>query len=182
MQKRSVKRAVITDICLAVIIIMVYFASFIVVNLLSDKPALKGSTDENQVGLQIAIDETSDIDGYLEILEKYEISATFFFDTGGDAMQELSMQGHSVGVLHESGSLPVMSIDDGSKIISTSIDLDQLIKGEDWAKLLESKVAAGMLLFITADNNFRDFEKIVQIVLNKGYTIVKMEEMFTKEH
>lgn len=182
MQKKNIRKAVITDICLAVIIMMVYFAAFIGVKLLSDKPALKGNTAENLVGLQIAIDEQSNVEKYIEILEEYEISATFFFDTSSDAMQDLSQQGHSVGFLHERDTLPVMSIDGGSKMISTSIDLDQLIKSKGWEELLDAKVAAGMLMFITADNNFSEFEKIVQIVLNKGYTIVKMEEMFTKEH
>lgn len=182
MQKKNIRRAVITDICLAVIIMMVYFAAFIGVKLLSDKPALRGSTAENQVGLQIAIDVQSDVEKYIKILEKYEISATFFFDTNSEVMQELSQQGHSVGFLHERDALPVMSYDGGSKMISTSIDLDHLINSSGWEKLLEAKVAAGMLMFITADNNFSEFEKIVQIVLNKGYTIVKMEEMFTKEH
>lgn len=180
MQKKNsnIKRALITDTFLAVIIMIVYFAAFVGVSLISDKPALKGSTGEEKIGLQIAVNEQSDIGAYKDILEKYRISATFFFDAECSSMQELEGEGYSTGFLHESNSVPVLSYGSSDEKISTSVDLDKLINTEGWEETLKKTISGDMLIFKTADNDFEVFEKIVQIILDKGYTIVKMEEMF----
>lgn len=179
MQKISIKRTVITDLCLAAIIICVYVTVFAGTSILS-KPAFKGSTGQNKVGLQIAALETSDIDAYLDMLSEYEISATFFFDNRieEDVKERIENLGHSTGRFEDGKTYPVMSYAQGTKKVSPSIDVTQLKESSDWQQVLEQSIAPDMLIFVSADNNFSEFEKIVQIVLDKGYTIDRMEEMF----
>lgn len=182
MQKRSIKEVLVTDTLLIVIILMVYFTAFIGGMLLPGRPVFRGSAEGDMVGLQIAVGKGSNVEEYIAVLKKYEISATFFFENSGAHMKELIGEEHSTGYLHSTEAMPVMSYSGGSEVISTSIDLDKLRAKQEWEGLLEEKVACGMLLFVSADNNLYDFEKIVQIILDKGYTIVRMEEMFTKEN
>jgi len=76
-------------------------------------------------------------------------------------------------------SLPVMSYVGDSEIyqVCPSIDITKLKQLDDWQQILNEKISSDMFIYFRADNNFDDFEKIVQIVLNKGYTILKVDEM-----
>ena len=76
-------------------------------------------------------------------------------------------------------TIPVMNYKSGNKVlqVSPSIDVDKLKKADDWQRELNVNLLGDMFVYISADNDLGDFEKIVQIVLNKGYTILKMDEM-----
>jgi len=177
-QKISLKRTLITDICIALIILGVYAVVFVSGSIFSGRPALKGNSSGSKVGLQIAVIPTSDVGAYISMMSDLGICATFFFDS---AQRELAAKiehaGQSVGQIEQAQSVPVMSYGQGRKV-GTSIDIDRLKQRDDWQQVLSESVSAGMLLYVVADNDFDDFEKIVQIVLDKGYTIVEMEEMF----
>ena len=72
-----------------------------------------------------------------------------------------------------------MNYKSGNKVlqVSPSIDVDKLKEAGDWQRVLNLNLMGDMFIYISADNDLADFEKTVQIVLNKGYTILKMDEM-----
>ena len=76
-------------------------------------------------------------------------------------------------------SVPVMSYEDSSGMLQVcpSINIAKLKKIENWPEILSSKISGDMFLFVAADNDHTEFKKVVQIVLDKGYTILKVEEM-----
>ena len=76
-------------------------------------------------------------------------------------------------------SIPVMSYaeEGGVHEVCPSINVSQLCQTDGWTQVLSDSVKGDMFLYIRADNNFSDFEKVVQIVLDKGYTILKVSEM-----
>ncbi len=196
--KLSIRRTLVTNACLAIIIIMVYLTAFgsIGAVLGGAGPALKGATGEDVVGLQIIVEDGSDIAGYMDTLDRYGAKGTFFFSDQQTAAtaSELSAvlkRGHGVGyyisgepqgaALYIGGgySVPVMSSAeaDGVREVCPSIDVSLLSETQGWTKVLSDTVSGDMFLYIRADNNFSDFEKVVQIVLDKGYTILKVSEM-----
>jgi hypothetical protein len=65
----------------------------------------------------------------------------------------------------------------GVREVCPSIDVSLLSHTDDWTHVLSDSVAGDMFLYIRADNNLSDFEKVVQIVVDKGYTILKVSEM-----
>lgn len=197
-QKSSLKKTLVTNACLAVIIILVYIATFAPLGgmVKSTTPALKGNTGENVVGLQIIVENSTDIGAYLEVLDRYDIKATFFFeeqepDAQTPLLQEVMKWGHGVGyyitektrtsALYIGGgfSIPVMSYAEGEVLreVCPSIDISKMFQSGDWAASLADVLTGDMFICIHADNNFDEFEKVVQIVLDKGYTILKVNEM-----
>ena len=88
--RRPSKKALVTNMCLAGIIVLVYLTAFgPVANLLSGAgPVLKGSTGEDVVGLQIVVDDESDVAAYLDMLERYGAKGTFFFGDQQTAAME----------------------------------------------------------------------------------------------
>lgn len=199
-RKSSKKKTLITNIALALIIAFVYFSAFMPIYPapFSRGPLMKGNTGGNNVALQISVDDGSDIDSYLGLLDRYGVSATFFFPEryNGDKNYLLSMvtaRGNEVGfypckengsqrlVLYIGGgySMPVMNYKSGNRVlqVSPSIDVDKLKKAGDWQQVLKVNLLGDMFIYLSADNDLGDFEKTVQIVLNKGYTILKMDEM-----
>jgi|AGTN01.2.fsa_nt_gi hypothetical protein len=195
--KSSLKKTLITNMCLAVIIALVYIAAFIPSeSLLGEGPALKGSTGENVVGLQIVVEDESNIAAYLDTLERYGVKGTFFFsehktEANEPTLSSVAGRGHGVGyyisentrasTLYIGGgySIPVMSYaaEDGVREVCPSVDVSKLSQMDDWTSALSDTLAGDMFIYILADNNFDDFEKVVQIVLDKGYTILKINEM-----
>jgi hypothetical protein len=196
--KSSLKRTIVTNTCILGIIALVYLAAFGPVGsiLNGGAPVLKGSTGENVVGLQIVVDDKSDVAAYIDTLERYNAKGTFFFsDQQVGAMESelrtVMKRGHGVGyyisedarasALYIGGgySIPVMSSTEegGVREVCPSIDVSLLSRTDDWAQVLSDTVAGDMFLYIRADNNLSDFEKVVQIVVDKGYTILKVSEM-----
>ncbi len=47
----------------------------------------------------------------------------------------------------------------------------------NWLQLFFRQLKGDMFIRIVADNQFDEFEKVVQIVSDKGYTILKVDEM-----
>src|SRR5690242_10734456 len=80
-RRSSIKKILITNIGLALIIAFVYFSAFMPIYPapLSRGPLMKGNTGGDNVALQISIDEKSDVESYLDMLDRYGITATFFF-------------------------------------------------------------------------------------------------------
>jgi hypothetical protein len=195
--RSSLKKTLATNICLAIIIAMVYLTTFGLNSvLLAAGPALKGNTGENVVGLQIVVDDQTDVAAYLDMLDQYGVKSTFFFcEQQTEAMEPVLLdvmeRGHGVGyyinertrasLLYIGGgySIPVMSYDegDGMREVCPSIDVSKLSGSDDWPEVLAEALAGDMFIYIRADNNFSDFEKVVQIVLDKGYTILRVNEM-----
>jgi hypothetical protein len=195
--RSSLKKTLVTNACLVVIIALVYLAAFIPFrSALGEGPALKGNTGESVVGLQIVVDDESNIAAYLDTLERYGVKGTFFFSEQQTEAYEPTLlsvigRGHGVGyyisedtrasTLYIGGgySIPVMSYtaEDGMREVCPSVDVSKLSRLDDWPSVLSKTIAGDMFIYIRADNNFDDFEKVVQIVLDKGYTIVKINEM-----
>jgi hypothetical protein len=191
------KRSLVTNVCLVLIMGIVYTASFGFARP-AQGLALKGCTGGSNVGLQITVTQNSDIDAYLGAMERMGVSGTFFFceqcsKNSGDIVDVVLARGHSVGyyvcVRHDGKetdmyigngySVPVMSYDSGSGMrhIGPSIDFQKLRTHEDWQQVLQDSIFGDMFIRIEADNDVIDFEKVVQIVRDKGYTILKVEEM-----
>ena len=121
--------------------------------------------------------------------------ARFFFwaqQTEGMApvLREVMERDHGIGYISGSTrsaalyigggySIPVMncSEDDGVQEVCPSLDVSKLCLSSGWPDALADALTGDMFIYIRADNNFSDFEKVVQIVLDKGYTILKVNEM-----
>ena len=197
-QRSSVKKTLVTNICLAIIIILVYITAFVPFGgmMQGTGPALKGNTGKDVIGLQIVVDEQTDVTAYLDTLDQYGVKGTFFFqEQQAEKLEPLLLRvierGHGVGyyinertraaLLYIGGgySIPVMSYDEGDGVhtVCPSIDVSKLSLSDDWTAVLADALAGDMFIYIRADNNFSDFEKVVQIVLDKGYTILKVNEM-----
>jgi len=191
------KRSLITNIFLLLIMGLTYVASFGFA-LPSQSLALKGCTGENNVALQITVDDSSDVKAYMDKLERLGVYGTFFFceqcfKDNGKIMSEVLSRGHGVGFYvceeHEGKetdmyigngySVPVMSYNDGSALrqIGPSIDFEKLKTHAVWQQILQENIYGDMFIRIAANNEFDEFEKVVQIIRDKGYTILKVEEM-----
>ncbi len=191
------KRSLVTNIFLVLIMGLVYVASFGFAQP-TQGLALKGCTGGSNVGLQIAVTQDSDVTAYMDAMDRMNVQGTFFFceqcikDNDG-AVSEVLARGYSVGyyvcAAHEGidsdmyigngYSVPVMSYESGSGVrhIGPSIDFEKLKKHENWQQVLRDSVFKDMFIRIEADNEMLEFEKVVQIVRDKGYTILKVEEM-----
>lgn len=198
--KSSFKKTLITNLCLVGIIACVYVAAFtpIGASLFSPGPVLKGNTGKKIVALQISVDDGSDIAGYMDRLDAFGVKATFFFceqrlDDNEEKVWMVSSADHGVGyyscnqstdvaqTMYIGGgySVPVMNYTRGDQIkeVCASIDMVKLTTKENWQQVFADSISGDMFIYLRADNNFEDFEKIVQIVLDKGYTILKVDEM-----
>lgn len=193
-RKSSVKKTLVTNACLAVIIAGVYLMAFWPFGGLVRGPAMQGNTGEDNIGLQIAVDEQSDVAAYLAMLDGLGAKATFFFSESRqddvDAARLVMQSGHSIGTYDKNGmesgmyigsgySVPVMSYAQPGRFaqVGTSIDLGRLTQREDWEDVLAGSLSRDMFLLIPADNDLDQFKKTVQIVRDKGYTILKVDEM-----
>jgi hypothetical protein len=199
-RKSSIKKILVTNIGLVLTIAFVYFAAFMPIYPapFTRGPLMKGNTGGDNIALQISVDDSSDISSYLDMLDRFGIKATFFFpeqyySNGSYLVKQVAERGSEVGfypstednsqrlVLYIGGgySIPVMNYVSGDKVfqVSPSIDIDKLRESGDWQRVLNENLAGDMFVYASANNDFGDFEKIVQIVLNKGYTILKMDEM-----
>ena len=186
-----------SNLCLLLIIGLVSLGTF-GAHLLQDQsqPALKGRTGEDAVGLQIAVAAITDLDAYMDALEQAGVRGTFFFRLAGASADELAekaeRRGHGVGYygaddggapvgLYIGGgySVPVMRYEEGGalKQVCPSINLTRLKRLDDWPDVLSARLAGDMFLYIDGDNDQAALKKIVQIVLDKGYTIMKVDEM-----
>ena len=196
--KQGILRGLITNLCLLLIISLVYLATFGQHALRAAyEPALKGYTGTDNIGLQIAVNQSSDIEAYMETLEKMGVKGTFFFCAqclkDDSLVQEVKQRGHGVGfytcAAHEGAdtemyigggySLPVMGYEEGDTLLKVcpSINLSKLKKMNNWMDVLSDHIRGDMFLYVVADNDQDDFKKVVQIVLDKGYTILKVDEM-----
>jgi hypothetical protein len=197
-RKSSVKRLLVTNIALAAIIAFVYLSAFSAYPALFMRgPIMKGNTNGDNVALQIAADENSDVASYMDTLDRFGVKATFFFSEqqysqNDDVLKQVQGRGNGVGYYPCKGSgqrlmlyigggynIPVMSYLSGSQVLQVcpSIDIEKLQNGDDWQQVFSKNLLGDMFIYTSADNNMADFEKVVQIVLNKGYTILKMDEM-----
>ena len=188
---------VITNLFLVMIIGLVALASFGSHALAAQGPALKGRTGANNVALQIAVDQSSDVVAYMDALESVGAHGTFFFCSqcyvDHTLMLQVKQRGHGVGyytcAAHENQetgmyigggySITVMSYETGETLqqVCPSINLTKLRSLGNWQDVLSRRISGDMFLYVEADNDQEDFKKVVQIVLDKGYTILKVEEM-----
>lgn len=76
-------------------------------------------------------------------------------------------------------SVPVMHYNDGieGRRIGPSLDIARLKAQQGWTQTLEESLFGDMFIRVIADNAIDDFEKVVQIVSNKGYTMLKIDRM-----
>lgn len=199
-RKSSIKKILVTNVGLMLIVAFVYFATFMPMHPapLSRGPLMKGNTGGDNIALQISVNGSSDVESYLDILDRYGVTATFFFPEqysgekhyllktvadrgGGVGFYECKEDDSQKLVMYIGGgyTIPVMNYRSGNKIlqVSPSIDIDKLKEAGDWQRVLNANLLGDMFIYISADNDLGDFEKTVQIVLNKGYTILKMDEM-----
>lgn len=199
MKKTEIIRALTTNLCLLLIIFLVYAAAFGPLGqaVALQGPALKGRTGADNIALQIAVDQHSDLQAYMDALEKLGVRGTFFFctqyQTDDRMIQEVKQRGHGVGYYScaandgtEAGmyigggySVPVMSYEDNGDVreVCPSINLTKLKKLDNWPEVLDNSISGDMFIYLMADNDQDDFKKVVQIVLDKGYTILKVDEM-----
>lgn len=197
-RKSSFKKIFITNAALALIIAFVYLSAFSTYPAMFMRgPIMKGNTNGDNVALQIAADEDSDIASYMDMLDRFGVKATFFFpeqqySQSSDVLKQVTGRGNGIGyypckgggqrlMLYIGGgyNIPVMSYLSGSRVVQVcpSIDVEKLKSKDDWQQTLSKNLLGDMFIYTNADNNLGDFEKVVQIVLNKGYTILKMDEM-----
>ena len=188
---------VITNLLLLMIIGLVALASFGSHALAAQGPALKGRTGANNVALQIAVEQSSDVGAYMDELENVGAHGTFFFCSqcyvDNELIQQVKQRGHGVGYYtcaahekQETGmyigggySVTVMSYESGENMqqVCPSINLAKLKTLQNWQDVLSRRISGDMFLYVAADNDQEDFKKVVQIVLDKGYTILKVDEM-----
>ena len=197
-RKSSIKRLLVSNIGVAVIIVFVFMCAFSPFDLsfLNIGPAMKGNTGGNYVALQISVDEDSDVLKYIEVLKEAGVSATFFFPEhaylgNGAIIKKVIDSGNGAGyyVSGESGrlsfylgggvSIPVMSYisGNGARQVCPSIDLPNLNRRNEWERVLKENLAGDMFINTDADNDYEGLKKIVQIIRDKGYTIMKMDQM-----
>ena len=194
---KQFKKALLTNLCLMVIIGFVYIAAFGPLARFSDGPALKGCTGQENVALQITVTDGSDVGAYMDTLERMGAHGTFFFceqcGTDTASIDAVRARGHGVGFyvcaahsgqetdMYIGGgyTVPVMHYAEGGSMrrIGPSIDIARLKSLEGWQQMLSDKLFGDMFLRVVADNQLGDFEKVVQIVSKKGYTILKVDEM-----
>lgn len=191
------KRALVTNLFLVLIMGLVYVASFGFAQPVQGL-ALKGCTGGSNVGLQIAVTQDSNVTAYMDAMDRMDVQGTFFFceqcikDNDGMVGEVLGRGfrvGYYVCAKHEGVdsdmyigngySVPVMSYESGSGVrhVGPSIDFQKLKKNDDWQQVLRDSIFGDMFIRIEADNEMTEFEKVVQIVRDKGYTILKVEEM-----
>lgn len=191
----------VINCCICAIIVFVYFASFGGLWHTANAPVMKGCTGEDNIALQIMVDSKSDIDSYIDVLERANAKGTFFFCTlcqqDDMAIEAVRKKGHGVGYyvcdkhtqsdkgMYVGGghTIPVMQYKESGnvRLVAPSIDLRVLTRNKDWPKLFEQSLRKDMFVGIFA-NNICEFEKAVQIVSDKGYTILKINEMLFKEN
>lgn len=194
---KSIKTALLTNGCICIIIAFVYFASFGPLGQISSGPQLKGCTGGDNIALQITVAKDSNINAYMDTLERAGAKGTFFFceqcGTDSDVIEHVKQRGHGVGYyvcanhkgretdMYIGGgfSVPVMQYQDGETVhhIAPSIDLAKLKQFNDWPKVLDESLGKDMFIRVIADNVIWEFEKVVQIVSDKGYTMLKVDEM-----
>ena len=188
---------IVSNLCLMMIIGLVALSSFGLHALAAREPALKGRTGADNIALQIAVDQSSDVEAYMDVLEKAGAHGTFFFCSqclaDSALIEEVMLRGHGVGsytcAAHENRqtgmyigggySVTVMSYKSGDSVrqVCPSINLTKLTKLDDWQEILSRQISGDMFLYTAADNDQDEFKKVVQIVLDKGYTILKVDEM-----
>lgn len=191
------KRSLVTNIFLVLIMGLVYVASFGFAQP-TQGLALKGCTGGSNVGLQLTVTQDSDVAAYMDAMDRMGVQGTFFFCEqcikDNDAMvRSVLARGYSVGYyvcaehngvdsdmyIGNGYSVPVMSYESGSGVrqIGPSIDFEKLKKNDDWQQVFRDSIFGDMFIRIEANNEMTEFEKVVQIVRDKGYTILKVEEM-----
>ncbi|MGE5495214.1 MAG: hypothetical protein ACM3S4_07960 [Burkholderiales bacterium] len=197
-RKSSLRKLLVTNLALAAIIVFVYLSAFSAYPALFMRgPVMKGNTNGDNVALQIAADDNSDVALYMDALDRFGVKATFFFSEqqysqNSDVLRQVLGRGNGIGyypckeggqrlMLYIGGgyNIPVMSYLSDSRVLQVcpSIDVEKLQKKDDWQQVFSESLLGDMFIYTSADNNLADFEKVVQIVLNKGYTILKMDEM-----
>lgn len=194
---KNIKITALTNGCICLIIAFVYYASFGQFGQTANSPVLKGVTGGENIALQITVTEKSDINAYMDTLERAGAKGTFFFceqcgiDSG--VIEQVAQRSHGVGYyvcpkhkgrntdmyIADGFGIPVMKYNDGDTVrhVAPSIDLAKLKQRADWPRVLEESVCKDMFIRIVADNVIWEFEKVVQIVSDKGYTILKINEM-----
>ncbi len=198
MAYRFSKKILVTNVAIMLIIAFVYVTAFLPFGSLhSNSPILKGRTGENNVALQIAVREDTDVAAYMAVLDTLSAKGTFFFCEPADSdmaamIRQVEAGGHGVGYYNDADdggyhtlyigggySLPVMNYENNDVVcrVCPSIDVTKLKKQEDWTQVLRENVSSDLFLYVEADNDFDEFEKIVQIIRHKGYTILKIHEM-----
>ena len=198
MNKTTMKKLLVTNIGIIFIIAFAYAMAFFPIGsmLHSNPPVLKGCTGNSNIALQIVVGDESDVAAYMDVLDDFGAKGTFFFCeqcgyNEANIVQEVEARGHGIGYyscddgqrvsLYIGGgySLPVMSYKQGSgrMQVGPSIDISKLKKLDDWTKVLAERISDDMFLYIDADNDFAEFKKTVQIVQDRGYTILKIDEM-----
>jgi len=187
--ERRLKNTLILDLCILAVIAAVSLAAFWLPGVDTGGPALRGNTDANGIGLQIAATGEEDTARYLDALDEIGAKATFFFPEEtqpDDAMALVRSRGHGVGTRGENGmyigggaSVPVMSYRSGSGIrqVAPSIDTTKMFVHSEGAQQFASSLHRGMFVYVDAADDFADFQKIVQIAVDKGYTMLKIDEM-----
>ncbi len=196
-EMKVLNKTLFSNCCLMLIIAFVYLAAFGPMGKISDGPVLKGCTGGENIALQIAVTQDSDIQAYMEKLERSGAFGTFFFceqcGFGSADTEEIKERGHAVGLYvcsEHKGQKTDMYIGGGHSVpvlhyfqngslrqIGPSIDLERLRNMSNWLQLFSDSLKGDMFIRIVADNQFDEFEKVVQIVSDKGYTILKVDEM-----
>jgi hypothetical protein len=193
------KKMLVTNAGIVLIIVFVYIMAFLPFGPLhSGAPVLKGRTGAQNIALQIAVRDDTDVAAYIDRLDALGAKGTFFFPAQGESdasemIREVKAAGHGVGyyqcdvddggchTLYIGGgySLPVMNYENNDVVrkVCPSIDMTKLKKQEDWTQILGESVSDDLFVYVEADNDFAEFEKIVQIIRLKGYTILKIHEM-----
>lgn len=194
---KTIKKTMLTNSCIGLIIAFVCFTSFGPLGQISGAPLLKGCTGGDNVALQIMVNDSSEVGAYMDTLERVGAQGTFFFceqcGASEDLLSQVRQRGHGVGsyvcAAHKgketdmyigSGySVPVMHYNDGQLIrrIGPSLDIARLKAQQGWLQTLEENLFGDMFIRVVADEAIGDFEKVVQIVSNKGYTMLRIDEM-----
>lgn len=199
-RESGIKRLLVSNIGVLLIIVFVFLCAFTPFDLsfLNIGPAMKGNTHGSNVALQLSVNYDSDVAKYIEILKEEGVIATFFFPEqyyleNSGVLKKVINSGNGAGY-YVSGirgndklsfylgggvSIPVMSYisGNGARQVCPSIDLSKLNAYYDWKQVLEEKLKADMFINVDADNNYEELKKIVQIIRDKGYTILKMDQM-----
>lgn len=189
------RKTLVTNISLAAIIVFVYFMAFAPFGLVRG-PVMKGSTNGRNIAIQIAVSDDSLIEPCMDMLDRFGVKATFFFSeqlyNRNDLVGKVTERGNGIGYCgnRETGqrlvlyigagySIPVMDYVSKNTVVrvSSSIDVEKLKMKGDWQQTLKDNLSGDMFIYAAASGDLGDLEKVVQIVMNKGYTILKMDEM-----
>ena len=204
-QTMSVRRIVITNFFILMVIFMVGILSFHedVLNVISraaKTPVFSLNEGENSVGLEIAIGEGADFDRCADILIREDIDASIFispdmindhrdyldkahdtglfagyYDGGQDEELDIALSGETMILEDDAWDVGLLTPRSQSKICWT-LDANKALAAMD-RKSFSDKIYEDCIILYRYQNDDEQLKNLIKIIREKGYNITDVKTM-----